>query len=343
MTIKFPIQIDIRQFLFGSMVASMHYRPQSVGALRDRLPAMSPGGAHEDFVAQLQAHLYHSTLNDLLRARTKLGNDIYAATWFVLGFHGWLAIAKLEGLDGPSKLPDMDHVGVLRDALFELGIETDHEAIREALRDTPVPSGGEILKKIDNRLCYFSNRVEYLSSAAIRCGQRTGLHVPAASAFISYAHEDADLVNGMANFLEKHAVNIWLDSDDLRSAARLDGRLRAGIERQEVFVVVLSEASLRSRWVVLELATALKLGKKILPISLVPSDTLDALRSHEGGVALYEGVMAFPVVACEKNDGWMAAYRRVLQNLQKTELDLTRWRQDEGAALAAFLGTMQAS
>ena len=90
-----------------------------------------------------------------------------------------------------------------------------------------------------------------------------------------------------------------------------------------------------------ELAAAIELGKRVLPVSFVPADALGALRSHEGGAALYEGVMAFPVLECE-NDGWLMAYRSVLRSLQKTKLDLTRWRQDEGSAIAAFLGSIQA-
>lgn len=336
MTIRFPIQFDVHQFGFGLMLASMHHRPELVGALRAAYPQIQ-GGESEDST-RLQEHLYRSTLHDLLRERTKLGKDIYAATWFVLGFHGWLAIAKLDSLSGPSWLPDMDHVGVLADALFELGVETNHKAIGEALRDTPTIKGGDIFKKIESRLLYFSGQIQYLSSAAIRGGHRIGLNVPAASAFISYAHEDVELVNGMANFLEKHAVNIWLDSDDLRSAAELDGRLSAGIKRQEVFVVVLTDASLRSKWVMFELGQAINLGKRLLPLSLVPADMLGALRNHEGGMALYERVMAFPVVRCQKNHGWLDAYRIVLQNLQKIELDLTRWRLDEGNALATIVG-----
>jgi hypothetical protein len=80
---------------------------------------------------------------------------------------------------------------------------------------------------------------------------------PACTAFISYAHDDAPFVDGLVRDLESAGVAVWLDRWELKVGDSLAERIADGIRASDYLVVVLSPASVKSRWVQVELNVGL--------------------------------------------------------------------------------------
>jgi hypothetical protein len=182
------------------------------------------------------------------------------------------------------------------------------------------------LKPIDLASAYFAETISYLSSAAVRSGHRMKLYPPAMSSFISYSHTNEDWVDSLGNFLEAYAVRVWLAPLDLRSGAELDSRLKQAIKAHECLVVILTADSLAS----LEIAGPLEERKQVVPVSLMP--IAEVKRS-----GMWSDLSRFLILDCSTVSP-IEAYREVLRNLQRKDLDLTRWRSDEGSSLAGLLG-----
>jgi len=79
----------------------------------------------------------------------------------------------------------------------------------------------------------------------------------------------------------------------------------------------------------LEIATAVNERKEVIPVSVVPIP--DVERSE-----LWSELSRFLILDCSALSP-IDAYRKVLRNLQRKNLDLTRWRADEGSSLAGLL------
>ena len=92
--------------------------------------------------------------------------------------------------------------------------------------------------------------ITYMRSA--RLAVRGGI-----SAFISHSSKDKSFVRPLAQYLEKHGINVWLDEADLIGGDSLLNRLAAAVEEVNILVVVLSQNSAKSNWVTKELSLAM--------------------------------------------------------------------------------------
>lgn len=79
--------------------------------------------------------------------------------------------------------------------------------------------------------------------------------------FISYAHEDRKLVDKLRQRLLQHKVAVWLDGHDA-VAGPLERQVFDAIRLNDVFLVVLSAASVESDWVEAELEQARRKEKQ---------------------------------------------------------------------------------
>jgi hypothetical protein len=70
--------------------------------------------------------------------------------------------------------------------------------------------------------------------------------------------------------LKAHGFQVWLDEAELRVGVALTDALRAHIENSDVFLVVASEASSDSAWVLMELEHAEEHGKLVVPLFIEP-------------------------------------------------------------------------
>lgn len=82
--------------------------------------------------------------------------------------------------------------------------------------------------------------------------ERSGLSV-----FISYAHEDRRLVQGLADALQARGCRVWIDEGEMRIGDRLLDRIASAIADMDFLLAILSEASVRSPWCRKELSLAM--------------------------------------------------------------------------------------
>jgi TIR domain len=75
--------------------------------------------------------------------------------------------------------------------------------------------------------------------------------------FISYNSKDYRFVDRLTTGLRALGVRVWLDRVEIRPGDSLRGRLQAAIENAEHVIVVLSDNSVHSTWVNVELSAAL--------------------------------------------------------------------------------------
>jgi TIR domain len=75
--------------------------------------------------------------------------------------------------------------------------------------------------------------------------------------FISYSHEDREVVDRIAANLVRRRVNVWVDRWELRIGDSLIQRIQSEIQSADALVVMLSRASVRSAWCQKELSAGL--------------------------------------------------------------------------------------
>ncbi|MBC7813816.1 MAG: TIR domain-containing protein [Burkholderiales bacterium] len=87
-----------------------------------------------------------------------------------------------------------------------------------------------------------------------------------ADVFISYSRKDTDFVRRLNDALERQRRQVWVDWEDIPRGVEWLNEIYAGIEQAHTFVFVVSPDSLISRICNFEVAHALKLHKRIVPI-----------------------------------------------------------------------------
>lgn len=75
--------------------------------------------------------------------------------------------------------------------------------------------------------------------------------------FISYSRKDREFASKLAMDLKSRGINVWFDQWELKVGDSLIGKIGAAIRYQDYLIVVLSEASVKSVWVMKELSTGL--------------------------------------------------------------------------------------
>ena len=91
--------------------------------------------------------------------------------------------------------------------------------------------------------------------------------------FLSYSHRDRDFVRQITSHCEEQGIEIWVDEKVLLAGDSIPFKIQEAIDRTQFFVVVLSQNSLKSRWVHKELEQAFddeiaKGQTKVIPIIL---------------------------------------------------------------------------
>jgi hypothetical protein len=74
--------------------------------------------------------------------------------------------------------------------------------------------------------------------------------------FISYSHDDKDVVDALAHRLATDQINYWLDEKDLFVGDVVDKAISRGIQESLLFIIVLTPTSISSKWVERELDEA---------------------------------------------------------------------------------------
>lgn len=104
--------------------------------------------------------------------------------------------------------------------------------------------------------------------------------------FISYSSKDSSAAKNIAEMLRENGIEPWLAEDQILPGDRISEKIQKAIKGSEYFVVLLSQNSLKSKWVSTELGAALrkatgKTGSRIIPVILedvqLPTDIRDIL------------------------------------------------------------------
>lgn len=149
------------------------------------------------------------------------------------------------------------------------------------------------------------------------------------SCFISYSSKDDEFARRLHKEMRDAHLRVWFAPEDIQGGKKLHEQIEAAIRIYDKLLIVLSEASLQSEWVITELRNARKAerqsGKrKLFPVRLVDFETLrnwecfDADSGKDLAVELREYFI--PDFSNWKNhDQFEAAFSRLLKDLRAEE------------------------
>lgn len=86
--------------------------------------------------------------------------------------------------------------------------------------------------------------------------------------FISYSTKDQFQAETVRDILEKNGIPCWMAPRDIPGGSNYTKEIPAAIRGCQVFVLILSQNSQNSQWVLKELDSAVNCGKVILPFML---------------------------------------------------------------------------
>lgn len=105
--------------------------------------------------------------------------------------------------------------------------------------------------------------------------------------FISYAHNNHKIVNSYINELHSLNYNLWYD-ESINPMDEWNDKLQGKIESATCLIVFVSEESATSKWVQRELHYASGKNKKIIPVLISETDSLDDLEFNMGHIQCVE-------------------------------------------------------
>jgi hypothetical protein len=86
--------------------------------------------------------------------------------------------------------------------------------------------------------------------------------------FLSYSRTNKDFALKLARELKADGLSVWLDQLDIPTGSRWDREVEKALKECEIFMIILTPASINSENVLDEIGYALDNGKRILPVLL---------------------------------------------------------------------------
>jgi hypothetical protein len=149
------------------------------------------------------------------------------------------------------------------------------------------------------------------------------------SCFISYSHQDEDFAERLHSRMRDEGLRVWFAPEDIRGGQMIHDQLDRAIQVHDRLLLVLSEHSISSKWVEIEIVRALETGKregrqKLFPIRLVDIKTIKAWRcpDPDTGEDLAREVRKCHIPDFTKwkdHDAFEAGFARLLRDLQAEE------------------------
>ena len=135
--------------------------------------------------------------------------------------------------------------------------------------DTLYRSGGKIPDKFLRECGVPDELITYLPSL-LSAKQSIEFY----SCFISYSHNDEEFAKRLHSRLRDARIRVWFAPEDIKGGEKLYEQIDHAIQVHDRLLVILSEHSLRSEWVVTEIRKARKTEikekrRKLFPIRLV--------------------------------------------------------------------------
>jgi TIR domain/Pentapeptide repeats (8 copies) len=99
------------------------------------------------------------------------------------------------------------------------------------------------------------------------------------SCFISYSHRDEEFAEHLYSRMKSENLRVWYAPEEIRSGRKLHEQVFTAIQVHDKLLVILSEDSMQSEWVMTEIRRARKVEleenrRKLFPIRLVDYDVL---------------------------------------------------------------------
>jgi hypothetical protein len=87
------------------------------------------------------------------------------------------------------------------------------------------------------------------------------------SAYVSFAHSDADFAQSLNTTLQqRHGLSAFIKDDRQGASAYLDRVIPRAIEAADIFIVLLSPATMKSNYLGRELQLAFQMNKRVVPV-----------------------------------------------------------------------------
>jgi hypothetical protein len=149
------------------------------------------------------------------------------------------------------------------------------------------------------------------------------------SCFISYSSKDEGFAERLHGKMRNAHLRVWFAPEDMKAGAKLHEQIETAIRVFDKLLVVLSEASLESEWVMDELRKGFKAeqdtGKrKLFPVRLTDYETLERweCRDSVSGKDLAEEVRQYFIPDFSNwkdHDQFETAFARLLKDLRAEE------------------------
>jgi len=149
------------------------------------------------------------------------------------------------------------------------------------------------------------------------------------SCFISYSSKDEEFVRRLHGRMRDAHLRVWFAPEDIQGGQKLHEQIETAIRVYDKLLIVLSEASLQSEWVMTELRKARKAERqsgqrKLFPVRLVDMKTLQAWEciDPDTGEDLALEVRRYFIPDFshwKEHDPFEAAFARLLKDLRSEE------------------------
>jgi hypothetical protein len=149
------------------------------------------------------------------------------------------------------------------------------------------------------------------------------------SCFISYSSKDKEAVRRLYADLQDNGVRCWLDEHDMKGGKKTYLQIDEAIRIHDRVLLVLSENSIKSEWVMTEIRKALALAKSkgqdvLFPIRLVDMDKIKAWECFDSdtGVDLAKKVRDYFIPDFQNwkdHSSYKQSFERLLGDLKSTD------------------------
>ena len=145
------------------------------------------------------------------------------------------------------------------------------------------------------------------------------------SSFISHSHKDEDFAQRLHSRMRQEDLRVWYAPEDMKGGRKIYDQIDRAIQINDRLLLILSENSMKSDWVMTEIRRARKVEmeedrKKLFPIRLVDIDTIEKWKciDIETGDDLAVEVRKYHIPDFSNwkdHDAFEAGFARLMQDL----------------------------
>ena len=111
--------------------------------------------------------------------------------------------------------------------------------------------------------------------------------------FISYKSEQKSIALKIKTILEENGITCWMAPESIPGGSNYAAEITQAISQCKEFVVILSEQSQNSAYVLKEIDVAIKKNKNILPFQVEPIVLNDSIEYYFSNVQMYSAHLSW--------------------------------------------------